>query len=130
MTTSKLRAKIRHNGKDIHLGYFNTKAQVDAACVAGHAALSRLEQINGDHRCPPLPPQRLPNPKRLIEIIGQGLYDIAIEEVANSAVARHRLAKRFQNSRLYPTPEEFKGLRLKPKQKKSLGLDPPAHLIG
>ena len=47
MTTSKLRAKIRHNGKDIHLGYFNTKAQVDAACVAGHAALSRLEQING-----------------------------------------------------------------------------------
>jgi hypothetical protein len=112
VTTNKLRAKIRHNGKDIHLGYFNTKAQVNAACVAGHAALSRLDQINGDHRCPP---QRLPNPKRLIEIIEQGLYDIAIEEVADSAAARQRFANRFKNSRLFPVPEsyKFKGSRLK-----------------
>jgi len=112
VTTTKLRAKIRHKGKDIHLGYFDTKAQVTAACAAGHAALNRLDQINEEHHCPP---QRLPNPKRLVEIIEQGLYDIAIEEVAVSAAARQRLAKRFQNSRLFPIPEsyKFKGSHLK-----------------
>jgi hypothetical protein len=113
VTTTKLRAKIRHNGKDIHLGYFSTKAQVNAACVAGHAALSRLDQINGVHHCPP---QRLPSPKRLIEIIEQGSYDVAIEEVAESAAARQRFAERFKNKPLFPIPESYKfnGRRLKP----------------
>ena len=110
MTTSKLRAKIRHNGKDIHLGYFKTKAQVDAACVAGHAALSRVEQIDDDHRCPP---QKLPNPVRLVEVIEQGLYDIAIKELAHSAAARYQLAKRMKNGRSFPSSDLYKGLRHK-----------------
>jgi len=116
MATSKLRAKIRHNGKDVHLGYFSTKAQVNAACVAGHAALDRLDEINGRHECPP---QRLPNPKRLVEIIEQGMYDIAIDEVAKIAAARHQLAQALRSSRRFPAAENlYKGLPLKTARKK------------
>ena len=110
MTTNKLRAKIRHNGNDIHLGYFDSKAQVVAACTAAHAALDRMEAINGKHQCPP---QRLPNPKRLIEILEQGLYDIAIDEVAQVATLRHQLAKALRSSRRFPGADLYKGLPLK-----------------
>ena len=152
MTTTKNRAKIRYKGKDIHLGYFDSKAQVSAACAAARAALARWEEVNGEgHRCPAPPPpppppkQMLPHPDRLIEVIEQGLYDIRIPDIALAAVERSRLVKALKKNLSFGGHGVFSDQPLKkthgntrpfsitssePKQKKSLGLDPPSNLIG
>ena len=102
MTTTKNRAKIRYKGRDIHLGYFDSKAQVSAACAAARAALERWEEFNGEgHRCPPPPPppkQMLPHPDRLITVIEQGLYDIRIPDIALAAVGRSKLIKALKKT--------------------------------
>ncbi len=106
MATSKLRAVIRHNDKEILLGDFNSKAQVNAALTAAEAILKGL----GEHKCPP---QKLPNPERLKECIDLGLYDIEIEEIARLAGAREKFKKSLLTYKKFPMAEKtFKGIPL------------------
>jgi hypothetical protein len=128
----KNRAKMRYKGREIHLGYFDSKAEVSAACAAARKALERWEEFNGEgHRCPappsppPPPKQMLPHPDRLIEVIEQGLYDIWIPDIALAAAGRSRFVKALKKTLGFGG---YGVLNDEPLQK-SLGLDPPAHLI-
>ncbi len=109
MATSKLRAVIRHNDKEILLGDFNSKAQVNAALTAAEAIIRAI----GGHKCPP---QKLPNPERLKECIDLGLYDIEIEEIARLAGAREKFKKSLSIHKKFPSSplmeKTFKGIPL------------------
>ena len=91
-----IRAKIRHKGKDIHLGYYQTQAQATAAKAGAHAALDRWEILNPPM---PIPKKKMPSVKTLIHFIHQGTYDPVIEEIAEASLGRYHLIKRHNYMR-------------------------------
>ena len=134
-----IRARIRREGgRRVELGYFKTKAEVAAAQQVAHAILDEWDEVRKK-------PLRLPSPEVLVKMIGQGRYDSGIEIIAKIATRRTNLVKSMTSSRdnKYGTlskDAKWQGLKDAPKKDapeksladelRSLGLDPPAHLIG
>ena len=106
MSKNKIRAKIKFNNHQIEVGYYDTKAQAEAAKNAARQALEKWEELN-----PPKPPEkkRLPSLKTLVHFINQGTYDKVIEEIAETALGRYTLVKRH-NYRVdkFPTSKVVK----------------------
>ena len=90
MSRHAVRAKIRHKNKDIHLGYYASKAQAMAAQDAAHVALDKWEELN-----PPLPTikRKMPSVKTLMHFISAGTYDTVIEQLAEATTGRYHLIK-------------------------------------
>tara|TARA_B100000287_G_C20562232_1_gene752939 strand:+ start:195 stop:566 length:372 start_codon:yes stop_codon:yes gene_type:complete len=108
MPKSKIRAKIKFNNQQIEVGYYDTKAQAEAAKNAARQALEKWEELN-----PPKPPEkkRLPSLNTLVHFINQGTYDKVIEEIAETALSRYHLIKRH-NYRVdkFPTSNKVKNV--------------------
>ncbi len=104
MSKNKIRAKIKFNGQQIEVGYYDTKAQAEAAKNAARQALEKWEELN-----PPKPPEKkkLPSLNTLIHFINQGTYDKVIEEIAETALGRYHLVKRH-NYRIDKFPSNNK----------------------
>jgi len=96
MSRHAVRAKIRHKNRDVHLGYYASKAQAMAAQDAAHAALDKWEELNP----PPEPIKRkMPSIATLTHFINAGTYDLVIEELAETAAGRYHLIKRHNYKR-------------------------------
>jgi hypothetical protein len=108
MPKSKIRAKIKFNNQQIEVGYYDTKAQAEAARNAARQALEKWEELN-----PPKPPEKkkLPSLNTLVHFINQGTYDKVIEEIAETALSRYQLVKRH-NYRIdkFPTSQIVKSV--------------------
>jgi len=139
MTSNKgmIRARIRRDGRAVELGYFKTKAEVTAAQQVAHAILDEHGEIKKQ-------PLRLPTPEILVKMIDQGRYDAGIEIIAQTATRRTNLVKSMTGNRdkswggvvsFLAQDTKWQALKNAPEKSladelRSLGLDPPAHLIG
>tara|TARA_B110001454_G_scaffold204883_1_gene214029 strand:- start:57 stop:548 length:492 start_codon:yes stop_codon:yes gene_type:complete len=154
-----IRARVRREGRAVELGYFKTKAEVAAAQQVAHAILDELDEIKKKPLRLPSPEVlvkmigqgRYDSGIELIAQIAtrrtdlvksmtssrdnkygtlaqdpkwQALKDIPKEDAPKKSLADELKSLGFDPAIIGPYTSN------KPKQKKSLGLDPPSHLIG
>ena len=154
-----IRARVRREGRAVELGYFKTKAEVAAAQQVAHAILDELDEIKKKPLRLPSPEVlvkmigqgRYDSGIELIAQIATRRTDL-VKSMTSSRVNKYgTLAQDPKWQALKDIPkedapkkslaDELKSLGFdpaiigpytsnKPKQKKSLGLDPPSHLIG
>ena len=95
MSMKSIRAKIRHNNRQIEIGYYQTQMQATAAKAGAHAALDKWEAFN-----PPksAPKQKLPSVETLKHFVSQGIYDSEIQELGEMIVARANLIRRMKQA--------------------------------
>jgi len=95
MSMKSIRAKIRHNNRQIEIGYYQTQMQATAAKAGAHAALDKWEIL---HAPKPAPKQKLPSIETLKHFVSQGIYDSEIQELGEMIVARANLIRRMKQA--------------------------------